>query len=102
MLVKVYSLMPTDKGFVLDKDCLHCIITVKDGKGSFKFKNSSREKLIRELFDGPSSVFVSGGKAPDGTHWDAMESHPAWSIEAIEAIVNDELYGHSLGGTIEY
>jgi len=94
--------MPTDKGFVLDKDFLHCIITIKNGKGSFKFRNSSREKLIRELFDGPSSRFVSGGQAPDGTRWDAMEQHPAWSVEAIEAIVNDVLYGHSLGAVIEY
>jgi hypothetical protein len=102
MRVKIFSLMPSDKGFVLDKNCLHCIITIKDGNGSFKFINSDREKLIRELFDGPSSRFVSGGQAHDGTHWDAMEHHPAWSVEAIEAIVNDVLYGHSLGGTIEY
>lgn len=102
MRVKVYSLMPSDKGFVLDKNCLQCAITIKDGKGSFKFFNLGREKLIRGLFDGPSSRFVSGGQAPDGTHWDAMEHHPAWSVEAIEAIVNDVLYGHSLGATIEY
>jgi hypothetical protein len=102
MHVKVYSLMPSTEGFVLDKNCLHCTITMKDGKGSFKFHNSSREKLIRELFDGPSARFVSGGQTPDGTHWDAMEQHSAWSVEAIEAIVNDELYGHSLGAMIEY
>jgi hypothetical protein len=58
--------------------------------------------LIRELFDGPSSTFVSGGKTPDGVHWDAMETHPAWSVEAIEAIVKGQLYGHNLGATIEY
>lgn len=102
MRVKVYQLQPSGQGFVLDKSRMHCIITIKEGKGSFKFLNPSREKLIRELFDGPSSVFVSGGATPDGVHWDAMETHPAWSVEAIEAIVKEELYGHNLGATIEY
>jgi hypothetical protein len=102
MRVKVYGLEPGPGGFVLDKSRLHCIIAVKEGKGSFKFLNPSREKLIRELFNGPSTTFVSGGTAPDGTHWDAMQTHPAWSVEAIETIVNDELYGFSLGATIEY
>jgi|SRR5580698_3296003 hypothetical protein len=102
MRVKVYDLQPGEGGFVLDLDRLYCVITIEDGKGSFKFPNPSREELIRELFDGPSSSFVSGGTTPDGAHWDALESHPAWSAEAIEAIVNDELYGHNLGATIEY
>jgi hypothetical protein len=102
MRVKVYLLMPSDKGFVLDTNCLQCIITVKGGNGSFKFLDMRREKMIRELFDGPAARFVSGGATPDGVHWDAMEQHPAWSVEAIEAVVNDELYGHSLGATIEY
>jgi hypothetical protein len=102
MRVKVYELQPGEGGFVLDRDRLHCVLTIEDGKGSFKFLNSSREKLIRELFDGPSSCFVCGGATPDGMHWDAMETHSAWSVEAIKAIVNDELYGHNLGATIEY
>jgi len=102
MRVKVYDLKPGGGGFVLDKSRMHCIITIKDGNGSFKFLNPSREKLIRELFDGPSSSFVSGGMTSDGVHWDAMETHPAWSVEAIEAIVNDQLYGFSLAATIEY
>jgi hypothetical protein len=102
MRVKVYELQPVDGKFVLDKDRLQCVITIKKGKGSFKFFNSRREKLIRELFDGPSCCFVSGGTAPDGTHWDAMETHPAWTVEAIEAIVKNQLYASSLGATIEY
>jgi len=102
MRIKVYELKPGDEGFVLDKSRMYCIIAIKDGMGSFKFYDSSREKLIRSLFDGPSSNFVSGGKSPDGVHWDAIETHPAWSVEAIEAIVNEELYGHNLGATIEY
>lgn len=101
MRVKVYELKPGGGGFVLDRDRLHCIITIEEGKGSFKFLNPSREKLIRELFDGPSFSFVSGGRTPDGAHWDAAETHPAWSAEAIKAIVEDELYGHNLGATIE-
>jgi hypothetical protein len=101
MRVKVYELQPGEGGFVLDLDRLYCVITVKDGKGIFKFHDASREKLIRELFDGPSSCFVSGGTTPDGAHWDALETHPAWSVEAITAIVEDELYGHNLGATIE-
>jgi hypothetical protein len=102
MRVKVYDLQPGDGGFVIDKSRLHCVITIKDGNGSFKFLNTGREKLIRELFDGPSSRFVSGGTTPDGAHWDSLETHPAWSVEAIEAIVEDQLYGFNLGATIEY
>jgi len=102
MRVKVYELKPGDGRFVLDKSRLYCVIAIKDGAGSFKFLDRSREKLIRELFDGPSLNFVSGGTTPDGAHWDAMETHPRWSVEAIEAIVKGELYGHNLGATIEY
>lgn len=102
MRVKVYELMPGPGGFVLDRDRLHCVIEVKDGKGSFRFVDASREKLIRSLFEGPSSTFVAGGQSQDGVFFDAMESHPAWSVEAIEAVVKDALYGHSLGATIEY
>jgi hypothetical protein len=102
MRVKVYELKPSDGGFQLDKSRMHCVIAIKEGRGSFNFLDRSREKLIRELFDGPSSTFVSGGKTPDGVHWDAMETHPAWSVEAIEAIVKGQLYGHNLGATIEY
>lgn len=86
----------------MDKSCKDCIITIKEGKGSFRFLNSSREKVIRMLFDAPSSTFVSGGKTPDGMHWDAKETHPAWSVEAIEAIVKHKLFGFNLGATIEY
>jgi hypothetical protein len=102
MRVKVYELQPGDGGFVLDKSRLHCVIAIKDGEGSFKFLDRSREKLIRELFDGPSSNFVRGGTTPDGAHWDALETHPAWSAEAIEAILKEGLYGHNLGATTEY
>ena len=102
MRVKVYELMPGPAGFVVDKSRLHCVIDVKDGKGSFRFANGSREKLIRSLFEGPSTTFVGGGKTPDGDFFDAVETHPAWSVEAIKAVVEDELYGHNLGATIEY
>lgn len=102
MRVKIYELRPSPNGFVIDEDRLHCIITIHEGKGSFKFLNASRETLIRSLFEAPSSRFVAGGKSPDGTYFDAMETHPAWTTEAIEAIVEDELYGHNLGGVIEY
>jgi hypothetical protein len=102
MRVTVYELEPGKDGFVLDRSHMYCVIEIKDGAGSFRFLDRSREKLIRELFDGPSLNFVSGGTTPDGAHWDAMETHSAWSVEAIEAIVKDELYGHNLGATIEY
>lgn len=108
MRVKVYGIKrrgavkPSGGEFVLDKSRLHCIVTVEDGKGSFQFLDPGREKLIREIFDAPSMVFVAGGQSPGGAHWDAVETHPAWSVEAIEAIVKDVLYGHSLGATIEY
>ena len=115
MHVKVYGIRPpwrkeTEKilhgpgggEYVLDKSRMHCIITVKEGKGSFKFVNSSREKLIREQFDAPSFRFGAGGEAPGGVHWDATETHPAWSVEAIESIVKHQLYGFNLGATIEY
>jgi hypothetical protein len=101
MRVKVYELKPGLGGFVLDPQLMHCIIDIEDGKGRFQFFDSSREKLIRSLFDGPSSIFVAGGKTPDGAYFDAMETHPAWSVEAIEAIVKEELYGFNLGATIE-
>lgn len=102
MRVKVYELMPSNGRFVIDPDRVYCVITIENGNGTFKFLDPKREKLIRELFDGPSSSFVSGGITPEGDHWDALETHPAWSAEAIQAIVEDELYGHNLGATIEY
>ena len=102
MRLKVYELMPSGDGFVVDKSRLYCVIDVKDGKGTFRFVDASREKLIRSLFDGPSHSFVAGGKTPDGGFFDAMETHPAWSVEAIKAVVEDELYGHNLGATIDY
>jgi hypothetical protein len=101
MRIKVYELMPGPSSFVVDKDRLHCIIDVKNRKGTFRFHSTSREKLIRELFDGPSSTFVAGGKSPDGFYFDAMQTHPAWSAEAIKTIVQDELYGFNLGATID-
>lgn len=102
MRVKVYELRPGLRGFVLDKHRKHCIIDIREGKGSFPFLDPSREKLMRSLFDEPSRTFVAGGKSPDGVHFDAIETHPACSVEAIEAIVNEELYGFNLGATIEY
>lgn len=101
MRVKVYELKPSLRGYVIDKSRLHCIIEVKEGKGSFRFLNTKREKIIRELFDAGSNVFVAGGQSPDGMHFDAVEHHPAWSKDAIEAIVKDELYGFNLGATVE-
>ena len=75
MRVKVYEIRPPWKKeterilhgpgggeYVLDTSRMQCIITVKEGKGSFKFVNWSREKLIRETFDAPSFRFVAGGK----------------------------------------
>lgn len=115
MRVKVYEIRPPWKKeterilhgpgggeYVLDTSRMQCIITVKEGKGSFKFVNWSREKLIRETFDAPSFRFVAGGKMPGGGHWDGTETHPAWSVEAIESIVKHQLYGFNLGATIEY
>ncbi len=102
MRVKVYELEPGPEGFVLDLQRMHCIIDIKDGNGKFKFLDSRREKMIRSLFDGPYSGFVAGGQSPDGVYFDAMNTYPAWSVEAIEATVKDELYGHNLGATIEY
>lgn len=102
MRVRIYQLRPSPNGFVIDEDRLHCILEIQDGKGTFKFLNTSREKLIRSLFEAPSMSFVAGGQDPDGVHFDAMETRPAWTIAAIEAIVGDQLYGHSLGAVIEY
>jgi hypothetical protein len=101
MRVKVYELKPGPEGFVLDPQRMCCIIDIKDGKGSFEFLDPSREKLIRSLFDGPSSIFVAGGKTPDGVCFDAIQTHPAWSAEAIETIAKEELYGFNLAATIE-
>ena len=102
MRVKVYELKPGLNGFVLDTQGMHCIIDIKDGKGSFQFLDPSREKLIRSLFSEPSSTFVAGGKSPEGVYFDALETHPAWSLQAVEATVKEELYGFNLGATIEY
>jgi hypothetical protein len=102
MRVKVYELEPGPEGFVLDLQRMHCIIDIKDGKGSFRFLDPRREKLIQSLFDEPYSGFVAGGQSSDGVYFDAVQTHPAWSVEAIEAIVNGELYGYNLGATIEY
>ncbi|MGO8819177.1 MAG: hypothetical protein ACLQVG_31445 [Terriglobia bacterium] len=115
MRVKVYEIRPSYKKeaanilhgpgggeYVLDTSRMQCVITVREGEGSFKFVNSSREKLIRETFDAPSFRFVAGGEMPGGGHWDGAETHPAWSVEAIESIVKHQLYGFNLGATIEY
>jgi hypothetical protein len=102
MRVKVYELQPGPHGFVVDEDRLYCVIEINEGKGNFRFFDTRREELIRSLFEAPSSRFVAGGRGQDGVHFDAMETHPAWTVAAIEAIVGDELYGHNLGGVIEY
>lgn len=102
MRVKVCELEPGPEGFVLDNERLHCIIDVKEGEGKFWFKDPSREKLIRSLFSAPVGTFVGGGKSPEGVYFDAIETHPALSVEAIEAIVKEQLYGFNLGATIEY
>jgi hypothetical protein len=102
MRVKVYELRPGTRGFVLDMRQLHCVIDIQQGKGSFQFHNSRREKLIRSLFDAPSNTFTAGGISPGGVYVDAVQTHPAWSVEAIKAIVKDDLYGFNLGATIEY
>lgn len=102
MRVTIYKLRPSPNGFVLNEDRMQCIIEIHEGKGTFRFLSPSREKLIRSLFEGPSTRFGAGGRSPDGTYFDAMETHPAWSVEAIESIVKHQLYGHSLGATIEY
>lgn len=101
MRVKVYEIMPGPTGFVLDEQRLHCIIDIEDGNGTFHFLNHSREKLIRQLFSSPSSTFVAGGKSTDGLHFDVIETHPAWSAEAIHAVIEGELYGFNLGAAIE-
>jgi hypothetical protein len=99
--VRVYEIRPGPFGFELDTDRLHCVIEIEDGQGSFRFLDHSREKLIRSLFDSPSSRFVAGGTTPDGLQADVMETHPAWSIAAIESVVRYELYGFNLGAVIE-
>lgn len=76
------------------------MVTIKDGKGSFRFHDTRREKILRDLFEKPVSSFVAGGKTPEGVHWDAGTTHPAWSKEAIELIIGDKLRGYNLGGKI--
>lgn len=102
MRVTVYELRPGDGKFVLDKSHKHCIIAIKEGRGSFLLLDPSRQKLIQELFDGLSSNSVSGGKEPERAHWDAIETHPAWSVEVIEAIIKEQLFGFNMCATIEY
>jgi hypothetical protein len=100
MIIEIYELRPGEEGFVINDRRLLCIITVKDGKGSFNFLDSRRERLIRGMFEGSALSFVDGGTGPGGIHVDSLVKRPAWSREAVEAIVNEQLFGSGMGGKI--
>ena len=100
MRIEIYELRRERDGGVIDERRLVAVVTFKDGKGSFQFRDQRREKIVRDLFDHPVTSFVAGGKTPDGACWDAATTYPAWSTQAIERIVEDKLRGYNLGGKI--
>ncbi len=100
MRIEIFELRRMSDGFVIDEGRPVAVVTIKAGKGSFRFHDTRREKILRDLFEKPVSSFVTGGKTLDGVHWDAAKTYPAWSKEAIELIVGDKLRGYNLGGKI--
>jgi hypothetical protein len=98
--VDIYRLRRSAKGWVIDEKHPVAVVTVRDGQGSFHFYDKSREKFLRKLFNEPAAAFRGGGKSTDGVCIDAFVTYPAWTRQAIELIVSDILYGHSLGGKI--
>ena len=100
MRVEIYKLRREASDWVIDEKHPVAEVTVKDGQGSFHFHDKSWEKSLRKLFNEPAAAFRSGGTTPDGTHFDAFVTYPAWTWDAIELIVSDILRGYSLGGKI--
>jgi len=95
--IEIYELRRESDGFVIDETRPVAVITVKDGIGAFHLHDKRKEKTLRDIFDNPVTSFVAGGKALDGACWDAVTTCPAWSMEAIQRILEDQLRGHNLG-----
>jgi hypothetical protein len=100
--IAIYELRREGDGFVIDERRLVAVITIEDGKRGFRFRDKRREKTLRALFENPLVSFVAGGKTPDGAHWDAATTYPAWSQEAIEQIIGDRLRSYNLGGIVTH
>jgi len=102
MRIEIFELRPGKDGYVINDRRPVAVINVQDGKGSFHFHDRSREKLVRQLFDGPVMTFAGNGgiTTSDGYHVDGTVTYPAWSDEAVRAVVEGELMGYNLGGRI--
>ena len=100
MRIEIYELRRTKDGFGIDEKRHVATVVVKDGKGILQCQDKRREKSLSNLFENPLTTFVAGGKKPDGAHWDAVTTYPAWSKEAIDQIVEDTLRRYNLGAIV--
>lgn len=102
MRIEIFELRPGKGGYVINERRPVAVITVQNGRGSFHFHDKSRERLLRQLFDGPVMTFAGEGgiTTSDGYSVDTAVTYPAWSEEAVRAVVEGELMGFNLGGKI--
>jgi len=102
MKIEIFELRPGKGGYVINERKPVAVITVENGRGSFSFKDKSRERLLRQLFDGPVITFAGEGGiiTSDGFNIDSTVTYPAWSEEAVRAVVEGELMSFNLGGRI--
>lgn len=73
-----------------------------DGGGEIRIfcHDPRRERLLNDLFLNDAERFVAVGEPGGDVHADAVEVLPKGTREAIEQLLEDELYGFNLGGRI--
>ena len=91
MIIDVFGLLPGAKG----PDPNHRVATVTvhpDGTGTVEVHDPRRGARVQELFENDFSAFTD---YPDGT-----TEFKAWSPEAIQQILSEELPSFSLSGPV--
>jgi len=91
MIIDIYELFPDGS---LDTEVKVAEVSVEDGNVKLSCSDPSRQSLLEELFLEDLSRFVPGCDA-DGTERLALGS-----ADHIQHLLDDELYGFSLGGKV--
>ena len=97
MQVEIFEIMPGPEGWQLDLERRVALINVQEG--TFAFDDPTRERLVRGIFENDFSAFIPVAPS-EGLHADGVTRLKAWAPETVRYILDEELYGHSLGGRI--
>lgn len=91
MIIDIFGLLPGAGG----PDPAYHVATVRvhsDGTGQVEVHDARRGPRVQELFENDFSAFTD---YPDGT-----TEFQAWSPEAVQQILKEELHSFSLAGRI--